>query len=82
MTNSTVVALPGVTIKEPEHHIDKARAWAQLHEEVATLQDLGSRMAQQLQDELDDSSAKGEFRPDLQGLLEECDRVLSVGGER
>ena len=81
MTKGNVVALAGITVQSPEKDINKARAWAQLHEEVATLQDLGARMAQQLQDELDDCSSKGEFRPDLQALIEECNRVLNVGGE-
>ena len=81
MKKNNVVTLDGGPVRQADPEINNCRAWAQLHEEVATLQDLATRMAQQLQDELDDCSAKGEFRPDLQALLEEGYRVLSVGGE-
>ena len=82
MTKNNVVALAGVSIVAQEPQIDKERAWAQLHEEMSALQDLNARMVQQLQDELDGCSARGEFRPDLQALIEESDRLCAIcGGE-
>ena len=82
MQKNNVISLAGVPVHTPEPQIEKERAWAQLHEEMSALQDLNARMAQQLQDELDGSSSRGEFRPDLQALIDENDRLLSVvGGE-
>ena len=73
-----VVALAGGNIQRPEPDgLVAARIIAHKDEEISTLLDLNARMAQQLQDELD---AADERRPDLEALLEECDRVQVVGG--
>lgn len=72
-----VVALAGVSVQAPNPEgLTAARIIAHKDEQIAELQDLCARQAQQLQDELDQSA---DHRPDLLALLEECDQVLRLG---
>ncbi|KEQ19190.1 hypothetical protein [Endozoicomonas numazuensis] len=72
-----VVPLAGVKVQTPEPEgLVAARIIAHKDEQIAELQDLCSRQAQQLQDELDQSV---DHRPDLAALLDECDQVLQLG---
>jgi len=71
-----VVALAGGKIQQPDPGgLNAARIIAHKDEQIATLLDLSARMAQQLQDELDNAA---DCRPDLQALLDECDQALSM----
>ncbi|WP_330925268.1 hypothetical protein [Candidatus Sororendozoicomonas aggregata] len=72
---ANVISMTGQKVTTPVDPVgaEVARALGQFAEEVITLRDLIARMAQQLQDELDVAC---DVRPDLEALIEECDRVL------
>jgi hypothetical protein len=75
-----VVPLSGGKVQSPEPEgLVAVRIIAHKDEQIATLVDLNARIAQQLQDELDEASHRGESRPDLQVLIDECDQVVQLG---
>lgn len=74
-----VVSLTGKPVQQPDPEgLAAARIIAHLHQRIDSLEDYSLRQSQALQDVLDDSV---ESRPDLEGLLEEGNRLLAVGGE-